>query len=261
MQTQRRNVIEIRDIHTQFGEQVIHDGLDFTLYDNEIVALVGGSGSGKSVLFRTILGLMPLQRGEITVNETHQGQLLKQSGAPMQQCGVLFQQGALFSGLTILDNIKLPLREHTELSEHLIHEMAMTKLHLVGLGVEAADKYPSEISGGMNRRAGLARALIMDPDILFLDEPTAGLDPVSAAAFDELIRFLQQTLRLSVLMITHDLDSIILCDRLAVLLDKKMISGTLDEIMNIDHPWLHEYFHGKRMRQLEQSPQGKEYGT
>lgn len=253
MQAERDNrqaVVEIRNIHTQFGDKVIHNGLDFTLYDNEIVALVGGSGSGKSVLFRTILGLMPLQRGDIIINETHHGQLLKQSNAPIQQCGVLFQHGALFSGLTIIDNIKLPLREHTDLPECFIHDLAMTKLDLVGLEYDAADKYPSEISGGMNRRAGLARALIMDPDILFLDEPTAGLDPVSAAAFDELLRFLQQTLNLSVLMITHDLDSIILCDRLAVLLDQTMLSGTLEDIQAIDHPWLKEYFQGKRMRQL-----------
>ncbi len=249
--SERKKVIELRDVHTSFGTQKIHDGLDFTLYNDEIVALVGGSGSGKSVLFNTILGLVPLQRGEIIINETHKGQLLNQSTAPSEQCGVLFQHGALFSGLTILDNIKLPLREHTKLPEDFIHDMAMTKLDLVGLNVDAAGKYPSEISGGMNRRAGLARALIMDPDILFLDEPTAGLDPVSAANFDDLLRFLQKTLDLSVLMITHDLDSIILCDRLAVLVDKKMITGTLDEITAIDHPWLQEYFNGKRMRQLE----------
>jgi phospholipid/cholesterol/gamma-HCH transport system ATP-binding protein len=246
----RKKVIELRDIHTSFGSQIIHAGVNFTLYDNEIVALVGGSGSGKSVLFQTILGLMPLQRGDIIINETTHGQLLTQSAAPSEQCGVLFQHGALFSGLTILDNIKLPLREHTRLPEDFIHDMAMTKLDLVGLDDMAAGKYPSEISGGMNRRAGLARALIMDPDILFLDEPTAGLDPVSAANFDELLRFLQQTLRLSVLMITHDLDSIILCDRIAVLLDKQMITGTLEDITAIDHPWLKQYFCGTRMRQL-----------
>ncbi len=252
-------VIEVKGLSTSFGSQTIHQNLDFTLYENEIVALVGGSGSGKSVLFHTILGLMPLKAGHITVHTAHQrydGQLLNikaMQAQRLQTCGVLFQHGALFSALTILDNIKLPLREHTAMPEPLIHELAVMKLEMVGLPAEAACKYPSEISGGMNRRAGLARALILDPAMLFLDEPTAGLDPVSGAAFDELLRFLQKTLGLSVLMITHDLDSIVLCDRLAVLIDKQVKSGTLEDIMADPHPWIQDYFHGKRMRQLQQT--------
>lgn len=237
-------VIEVKDLVTRFGDQVVHDHLSLTLYKNEILGLVGGSGSGKSVLLRSILGLIPVKEGTIRVKE-RDGDL----EGTHKNWGVLFQNGALFSGLSVLDNITLPIRENFDLPEDEMTELALKKLEMVGLKPEAALKKPSELSGGMVKRAALARALALDPDILFLDEPTAGLDPIAAASFDELIKTLRDIFGLSVLIITHDLDTLTtLCDRIAMLVDKKITAGTLEEMMQSDHPWIKEYFTGPRMR-------------
>jgi phospholipid/cholesterol/gamma-HCH transport system ATP-binding protein len=237
-------VIEVKDLVTKFGEQVVHDHLSLTLYENEILGLVGGSGSGKSVLLRSILGLMPVREGTITIRG--------KNGAEddmHKNWGVLFQNGALFSGLSVLDNITLPIRENFDLDEDDITQLAMKKLEMVGLKPDVAYKKPAELSGGMVKRAALARALALDPDILFLDEPTAGLDPIAAASFDELIKTLRDIFGLSVLIITHDLDTLTtLCDRIAMLVDKKITTGTLDDMMKSEHPWIKEYFTGPRMR-------------
>ncbi|MGE0734941.1 MAG: ABC transporter ATP-binding protein [Alphaproteobacteria bacterium] len=243
-------VIRVKGLHTQFGAQVIHDNLDLEVRRGEVLGVVGGSGTGKSVLLRTIIGLIPIRKGEITVlgydigrlNDADKTQLLR-------HWGVLFQDGALFSSLTVLQNIAAPLKEHTKLPTAVIDELAGIKLQMVGLPPDAAGKYPSELSGGMRKRAGLARALALDPDIVFLDEPTAGLDPIGAAAFDQLIRDLQQSLRLTVFLVTHDLDSLVaITDRIAVLVDKRARVGTIQEHMKDDHPWIREYFHGPRGR-------------
>jgi phospholipid/cholesterol/gamma-HCH transport system ATP-binding protein len=243
-------LIEVRNIVNRFGKQVVHDGVNLTLKEKEILGLVGGSGSGKSVLLRTILGLHKPQSGEVLIDGTDIHKLPEGRRLEVQKkWGVLFQSGALYSGLTVLDNIALPLREYTDLSDKAIEELALFKLEMVGLKPETASKFPSQLSGGMSRRAGLARALALDPAILFLDEPTSGLDPISAAEFDKLILSLRNALGLSVLLITHDLDSLVtICDRIAMLVDKKIQVGTLDEMMRSEHPWVHEYFNGPRMR-------------
>ncbi len=238
-------VIEVKDLVTRFGKQVVHDHLNFTLYQNEIVGLVGGSGSGKSVLLRTILGLNTPASGTVTVKSRDSGEQTKN----FKNWGVLFQNGALFSGMSVLDNVALPLREHTDLPDDEINYLAQAKLQLVGLKPEAALKKPSELSGGMVKRAALARALALDPEILFLDEPTAGLDPIAAASFDNLILSLRDMFGLSVLIITHDLDTLAsICDRIAMLVDKKITAGTMDDMLKSDHPWIKEYFTGPRMR-------------
>lgn len=237
----QKPVVEVRDLITQFGSQVVHDHLNMTLYENEILGLVGGSGSGKSVLLRSIIGLMPVKQGRVTI--------YGKSGNSSRDWGVLFQNGALFSGLSVLDNITLPMREHYDLPEEEMEQLALKKMELVGLKAESAPKRPSELSGGMVKRAALARALALDPKILFLDEPTAGLDPIAAASFDELIRKLRDVFGLSVLIITHDLDTLTgLCDRIAMLVDKQVTEGTLDDMMRSEHPWIKEYFTGPRMR-------------
>lgn len=244
-------VIEVKGLSTKFGEQVVHDNLDLTLYQNEILGLVGGSGSGKSVLLRNILGLIIPQKGEIKIKGRSQKDIFSDDdpAASYKNWGVLFQNGALFSGLNVLDNIALGFRENYDLPEDDIEELVFAKLQMVGLSPEVAYKMPSELSGGMVKRAALARALALDPEILFLDEPTAGLDPIAAASFDELIRTLRDVLGLSVLIITHDLDTLTsLCDRIAMLVDKKITAGTLDEMVQSDHPWIKEYFTGPRMR-------------
>jgi len=245
------NVIEARGITNRFGDFVVHEGLDISLRKGEILGVVGASGTGKSVLLRTIVGLNKPQAGEISVFGHALAQMsISQRRELEQRWGVLFQQGALFSSLSVSENIQVPLREHLKLKSPLISDLARMKLELVGLHSSSADKLPSEISGGMRKRAGLARALALDPEILFLDEPTAGLDPIGAADFDQLILELRRSLGLSVFLVTHDLDSLsTVCDRIAVLADRKVLTvGTMTELMNYDHPWVREYFHGPRGR-------------
>lgn len=244
-------VIAVRGLVTRFGEQVVHDGLDLTVRRGEVIGIVGGSGTGKSVLLRTIIGLKKPAKGAVQVFGANPRQQPEDKRRGLERrWGVLFQGGALFSSLTVMQNVLVPLREHTVLSARLMEEVAALKIDMVGLTPEAGVKYPSELSGGMRKRAGLARALVLDPEILFLDEPTAGLDPVGAAAFDQLITDLQRTLGLTVFMVTHDLDSLYaVCDRIAVLADKKFqVVGTMAEMMDHPHPWIRDYFHGPRAR-------------
>jgi phospholipid/cholesterol/gamma-HCH transport system ATP-binding protein len=243
-------VIRIRDLVNAFGPQVIHDGVDLDVRRGEVMGVVGGSGTGKSVMLRTVVGLNQPVSGSIEVlghdvlhmdeEERHELEI---------HWGVLFQDGALFSSLTVAQNIEVPLKEDLQLPSRLMAEIAACKIGMVGLPADAADKFPAQLSGGMRKRAGLARALALDPDILFLDEPTAGLDPIAAAAFDQLIKDLQSSLGLTVFLVTHDLDTLFaVCDRVAVLVDKKVRVGTLEEHLRDDHPWIHSYFHGPRGR-------------
>jgi phospholipid/cholesterol/gamma-HCH transport system ATP-binding protein len=243
-------IITVRGLQNRFGAQIVHDGLDLDVRPGEVLGVVGGSGTGKSVLLRTIVGLNRPAKGVITVLGRDTRKLNERGWHELEQhWGVLFQGGALFSSLTVGQNIQLPMREHTRLSPALMAELTALKIAMVGLPPGSADKYPSELSGGMKKRVGLARALALDPEILFLDEPTAGLDPIGAAAFDSLIRTLQQSLRLTVFMVTHDLDSLnTICDRIAVLIDKRIKVGTMEELLDDSHPWIHEYFHGPRGR-------------
>ncbi|WP_294137475.1 ABC transporter ATP-binding protein [Sphingobium sp.] len=244
--------ISVRGIRNSFGDQVVHDGLDLDVRKGEILGVVGGSGTGKSVLMRAIIGLQTPDQGEIHVfGESMVGRLDDEALAIRKRWGVLFQGGALFSTLTVAENVEVPIREYyPNIGAELRDEIAAYKIRMTGLPAEAGPKYPSELSGGMKKRAGLARALALDPDLLFLDEPTAGLDPIGAAAFDEQTRQLQQTLGLTVFLITHDLDTLYsICDRVAVLADKKVIAvGTIDELLATDHPWIQEYFNGPRGR-------------
>jgi len=248
--TSGETILKVTGLRTQFGANVIHDNLELAVRKGEIMGVVGGSGSGKSVLLRTILGLNQPAAG--TIEMFGQDITNAQDDARrevLSRIGVLFQDGALFSSLTVAQNIEVPLAEHTDLSPQLRAEIADVKVNLVGLPIDAANKYPAELSGGMRKRAGLARAIALDPEILFLDEPTAGLDPIGATRFDELIRDLRDALGLTVVMITHDLDSLnAICDRIAVLLDKRIRVGTMQELMADDHPWLQDYFHGPRAR-------------
>lgn len=246
-------IIRVRGLRTWFGSQVIHDDLDLDVRRGEVLGLVGGSGSGKSVLMRKIVGLMPVQHGDIEILGQNTRQLSQRQWQTLQTSwGVLFQDGALFSSLTVTQNITAPIRERLRLPRPLLGELADLKLRLVGLPHHAGGKLPSELSGGMRKRAGLARAIAMDPALLFLDEPTAGLDPIGAHAFDMLIRDLQDALGLTVVMITHDLDSLAtICDRIAALVDKHVIVGTLEELRRSDHPWLQAYFGGPRGRSAQ----------
>ena len=243
-------VLRLRGVRTQFGDHIVHDNLDFDMFKGEIVGLVGGSGTGKSVLLRAILGLNDHTKGTIEVLGDDLDKLHGQALRDMQaRTGVQFQDGALFSSLTVSENIIVPIREHIGLDEQTMREIAALKIAMVGLPPDTGDKKPSELSGGMRKRASLARALALDAELLFLDEPTAGLDPIGAAHYDELVKGLNKTLGLSILMVTHDLDSLYaVCDRIAVLLDKRVVVGTMDELLNYDHPWVREYFHGPRGR-------------
>ena len=245
-------IITIRGLDNSFGEQVIHDDLDLDVRRGEILGVVGGSGTGKSVLMRSIIGLQIPAAGEVEVlGENMIGRSEDEAKNIRRRWGVLFQNGALFSTLTVAENVEVPIREYFPfIKQPLLDEIASFKIAMSGLPVDAGPKYPSELSGGMRKRAGVARALALDPELLFLDEPTAGLDPIGAANFDELIESLQKRLDLTVFMITHDLDTIYaICDRVAVLADRKVIAiGTIAELLALDHPWIQEYFNGPRGR-------------
>jgi phospholipid/cholesterol/gamma-HCH transport system ATP-binding protein len=245
----REAVIEVRNLSVGFGARIINKNLSLDVYRGEILGVVGASGTGKSVLMRTIIGLLEPREGTIRVFGQDIEELNAEERRQLERrWGVLFQQGALFSSLSVKQNIQLPMREHLRLSERLLDELAILKLEMVGLPRDAADKRPSELSGGMIKRAALARALALDPELVFLDEPTSGLDPIGAGAFDDLIATLQQTLGLTVFMVTHDLDSLAnVCDRIAALGEGKVLAaGTIDEMRASDHPWLRGYFHGER---------------
>jgi len=246
-------VISVRGLVVGFGAATVLDRVALDVLRGEILGFVGGSGAGKSVLMRTIIGLLPKREGTIEVFGTDIAGLDgRERRAVERRWGVLFQQGALFSSLTVRQNVQFPMREYLQLSPRLIDEIAVAKLEMVGLDPGVAEKFPAELSGGMIKRVALARALALDPDIVFLDEPTSGLDPVGAAAFDELIRTLQRTLGLSVFMVTHDLDSLhAVCDRIAVLVDGRVIAaGPIEAMLASEHPWLRSYFRGKRGRQV-----------
>ena len=247
----REAVIEVRGLRNQFGAQVVHDRLDLDVWRGEIVGVVGGSGSGKSVLMRSIIGLNRPAAGSVHllgVDMMHADDA-RRAGVEAR-CGVLFQNGALFSSLSVLDNVMVPMREHHDLPLALMRRLAALKLALAGLPADAGAKFPSQLSGGMVKRAALARALALDPDILFLDEPTAGLDPIGAAAFDQLILTLRDSLGLTVFLITHDLDTLYtICDRVAVLSQKRvLVADTLDRVERCDDPWVQDYFQGPRGR-------------
>ncbi len=248
---ERELAIRVRGLKTAFGAHVVHENLDLDVRRGEVLGVIGGSGTGKSVLLRAIVGLKRPSAGRI---EVFGEDILQLSGKARDRLerrwGLMFQDGALFSNLTVRENVMVPLGEHTDLSPRLRREVAGMKIRLAGLGDDAGSKYPSDLSGGMRKRAALARAIALDPDLLFLDEPTAGLDPITAAGFDALIRDLQQSLGLTVFLVTHDLDTLAAtCDRIAVLAEKRVIAvGTITELRAIDHPWIDSYFNGPRGR-------------
>ena len=250
----REVVIRVRNLSKRFGPQIVFDRLNLDVYRGEVLGVVGGSGTGKSVLMRCITGLIPFETGEIDIFGRNVNTLKPRERLEMDtRLGVLFQDGALFGALNVLQNIQVPMREHLNMPRQMMDELALLKLKMVGLPADAAYKYPSELSGGMRKRAGLARALALDPEIVFLDEPTAGLDPIGANAFDRLIRQLQSTLGLTVYMVTHDLDSLFaICDRVAVLADWRIVrTGVPEELRRMpNHPWVERYFCGPRARMV-----------
>ncbi len=249
----REVILSVKDLTVGFGEKIVLDKLNLDIYRGEILGFVGASGAGKSVLMRTVLRLLPRRSGKIEILGADYDAVDDLQRMTLDtRLGVLFQHGALFSSLTVKENIQLPMREYLDLPQWLMDELAYLKIELVGLHPDAADKYPSELSGGMIKRAALARALALDPDLVFLDEPTSGLDPIGAAEFDELIAQLRDTLGLTVYMVTHDLDSLFsVCDRIAVLGQKKvLVEGTLDDMLAFDDAWVQSYFRGKRARSI-----------
>ena len=252
-------IVRVRGLVNRFGTQVVHDGLDLEVREGEIIGVVGGSGSGKSVLLRSIIGLRKADAGDLEVLGVDGRADDEDSRLHVERnTGVLFQDGALFSSLTVGENVEVPLKEHHPgLPDGLRRELALLKVKLAGLPADAIGKLPSQLSGGMRKRAGLARALALDPPLLFLDEPTAGLDPIGAAAFDQLILTLRKALGLTVFIITHDLDTLYaICDRVAVIADRRVVAcGPLDEIERLDHPWVQEYFNGPRGRAAREAVQ------
>ena len=244
-------VVQVRGLRTQFGTHVVHDGLDLDLNRGEILGVVGGSGTGKSVLLRAIVGLDAVRAGTIDVLGNRIGTLSGPDRRALEQrWGVMFQDGALFSSLTVRENVEVPLRAVPGLTNAQCRGLAELKIGMAGLPWKANDDMPADLSGGMRKRAGLARALALDPEILFLDEPTAGLDPIGASAFDRLIVTLRNALNLSVFLVTHDLDTLhACCDRVAVLAERRVLTtGTMAQMLDVDDPWVHEYFHGPRAR-------------
>lgn len=243
--------IVIEGLTTRIGDQTIHEDLCLTVRPGEILGMVGGSGSGKSVLLRSIMGLLPPASGTVQVfgTDIYAG-TASEIEAVKKRWGVLFQANALFSTLTVRENIEVPLREKAKLSEELLAAIALIKAELSGLPPDSVDKFPSQLSGGMQKRAGLARAIALDPELLLLDEPTSGLDPIMASQIDRLIADLAATLGLAVLLVTHDIDTLYtICDRVAVLADRKVIAtAPVRELEQSDHPWIRQYLHGPRSR-------------
>ncbi|MFO1393819.1 MAG: ATP-binding cassette domain-containing protein [Steroidobacteraceae bacterium] len=257
-----QTVVSARDIVNRFGAQVVHDGVSFDVHHGEVFGIVGGSGSGKSVLLKTLLGLRRPDSGTVAIEGR---EITSMGDAELREIkrhyGVTFQQGALFSSLTVAENVALPMHEAMTLAPDTVASLVELRLRMVGLPLDAAVKYPAQLSGGMVKRVAVARALALDPKLLFLDEPTAGLDPIAAAAFDALVLYLRKALGLTVVMVTHDLDTLArTCDRVAVLVDGKVIVDTLEGIVANDHPWIRQYFHGARGRAAVPQ-QGADGGT
>ncbi|WP_370402473.1 ABC transporter ATP-binding protein [Sulfitobacter sp. JB4-11] len=261
--TDPQPMVRVRGLVTRFGTHTVHDGLDLDVHRGEIIGVVGGSGTGKSVLLRAIVGLLKPDEGQIEVfGESVRDTSDDEYRRLRRRWGVMFQDGALFSSLTVQQNVEAPMREQLQIDDDLRETLAKIKVRMVGLPENAMGKYPSELSGGMRKRAGFARAISLDPEIVFLDEPTAGLDPIGAAAFDDLIKQLQAALGLTVFLVTHDLDSLHAnCDRVAVLAEKKVLAvGTMKDMLEVDHPWVREYFHGPRARAASDTQASKGAG-
>ena len=261
---ERRAVVSaVRDLVNRFGPQTVHDGVSFDVHAGEVFGIVGGSGSGKSVLLKTMLGLRKPDSGVVEVDGYDiTGMSDRELREVKRRYGVTFQHGALFTSLTVTENVILPMVESFVLEEATLQSLAELRLRMVGLPVDAGAKFPAQLSGGMIKRAALARALALDPALLFLDEPTAGLDPIAATAFDDLVLYLRRTLGLTVVMVTHDLDTLArTCDRVAVLVDGKVIVDTLPGIVRNEHPWIREYFHGARGRLMAPADEGEVRGA